>query len=990
MNLCTTIKYVIIMKKTLLILCALLLTAVGANAQDYTSSLSSGTWYGNTGVYGNEGAVEHYQTSQLSTGNILFQTITGLPAGTYTVTFYAAASYTSNRGFTAAAGEGIAQVFANEATDTLTVVERADLTEGISAHSYTLSCTVGVDGILEYGIQNIAAGGNWYVAQGVSLTLTAASTATLTSGEVVEDEGDENHLGHWSQTFTNEENTNGALGYNTWSGESGMSVPYHQVHVAIGDESTTVLSDQAISHATMSNLPAGYYTVTVDARVLSEADNAISKQSAYLVANDEKVDLVELAGEDEEFDYGSTEHEVNGSYEIVAEVTETDRTLNISFTISSATYNWLSWKNLKVVYIGTSIEYEIGEPECSAKVVRPGDEVSITFNDCITPNPGDEEPTLDTSKTITVGTTTVAVTNDDLDCKGYSATVTFTIPDDITVGEDVSIEVPAGLIYWDVTEGDNVLSPEATFTLHTPATIADGDYLIMNEDGYYLGGGLAWGTEATLLGKPQFIGFEVQTNGTYHLDSHQYNGADAHYLGANLYFDNGTPVDWTLVKVDGGYALFEADVNHYVTGNGFQEVVTLSDEPTVWTLLTMEDVVASMDAATEDAPVDVTALIKAPELKRNSSTDYYTTWTITGYDGTGTPNNYSFGGSNDPSSVANCAESYHSTNGFNFSQEITLPLAGTYTLSAKGFYRDDSSETLLLPVMYAGDQTSTFPELDTSANTMAEAYAEFLEGLHQIDTITITTYSSGGTVTIGFKGEDTSLWQIMGELDLQYLGVVEETVTWEMTTANWATLILPFDVAADDVPEDLTIYTCTGTETDEETDTTTVVVTEVTTGIAANTPYLVKGNVEQDTDYEFTGTPVEAEGALTKGLLTGTYETMYYDDLSALESNGSTVYLLQNHTTEEGGNYGVGFYPVVTSSSSDASLTPYHCYLTIEGDASVSPTRLSIGHAGEETGIVAVEGTEVADDAIYDLSGRRVAKAVKGVYIQNGKKVLVK
>ncbi len=297
-----------------------------------------------------------------------------------------------------------------------------------------------------------------------------------------------------------------------------------------------------------------------------------------------------------------------------------------------------------------------------------------------------------------------------------------------------------------------------------------GDYLIMDADGYYLGGGLTWGTQAAIIGKPQFIGFEGQTGeNVYHLDSHQYNSADSHYLGSNLYFDS-TPVDWTITTVDGGYTIYgtdESNVTGYLTSNGFQNVPTVESSPYVWTLVTKDDVITSMSNATSTAPVDVTALIAAPELKRNSNTSYYPTWTVSGYDGTGTPSNYAFGSGN---ATANCAESYHSTNGFNINQTITLPKAGYYTLSAKGFYRDDSSATLLLPVLYAGEQTSTFPVLNTSANTMAEAYAEFLNGQHSIDPITIQTTEENKEVTIGFKGEDTSLWNIFGELELLYYG----------------------------------------------------------------------------------------------------------------------------------------------------------------------------------------------------------------------------
>ncbi len=46
---------------------------------------------------------------------------------------------------------------------------------------------------------------------------------------------------------------------------------------------------------------------------------------------------------------------------------------------------------------------------------------------------------------------------------------------------------------------------------------------------------------------------------------------------------------------------------------------------------------------------------------------------------------------------------------------------------------------------------------------------------------------------------------------------------------------------------------------------------------------------------------------------------------------------------------------------------------------------------GEATGIEMVSGDDEADAVYYDLQGRRVTKpTVKGVYIKNGKKVMVK
>ena len=43
---------------------------------------------------------------------------------------------------------------------------------------------------------------------------------------------------------------------------------------------------------------------------------------------------------------------------------------------------------------------------------------------------------------------------------------------------------------------------------------------------------------------------------------------------------------------------------------------------------------------------------------------------------------------------------------------------------------------------------------------------------------------------------------------------------------------------------------------------------------------------------------------------------------------------------------------------------------------------------GTTTGVESVESSNNAPQAIYDLTGRRVSKAEKGIYIINGKKVI--
>ncbi len=141
--------------------------------------VNEGSWVNDTGTYGE--AVERYvggttvaPTDGFTEGMTLYKEITGLTPGVYTVTFYAVANSTNERDdVDAATGDGVTEAFANDATEGVTV--GTDLACVPSDYPYTLTCTVGDDGTLRFGLQNVATGGNWYVCQAVSLTLVQAS-----------------------------------------------------------------------------------------------------------------------------------------------------------------------------------------------------------------------------------------------------------------------------------------------------------------------------------------------------------------------------------------------------------------------------------------------------------------------------------------------------------------------------------------------------------------------------------------------------------------------------------------------------------------------------------------------------------------------------------------------------------------------------------------------------------------------------------------------
>ena len=88
----------------------------------------------------------------------------------------------------------------------------------------------------------------------------------------------------------------------------------------------------------------------------------------------------------------------------------------------------------------------------------------------------------------------------------------------------------------------------------------------------------------------------------------------------------------------------------------------------------------------------------------------------------------------------------------------------------------------------------------------------------------------------------------------------------------------------------------------------------------------------------------------------------------------ANAYTLQNNAT-----YGLGFYPF-----SGTTLAGFKAY-RLNG----SSVRGFAFQEGETTSIEAAEGTQL-NEPIYDLSGRRVQKATKGLFIVGGKKVFIK
>lgn len=124
---------------------------------------------------------ESYETTCETTGTVLYQTIEDLPAGYYRVGMYAAAMYTSGRGFATEATEGDANrtfAFAGDLNDASSILRTGAPISFQSVRDFndltTLDVNVHLTGEgntndLTFGVQKDSNGSNWHFAQIMSI-----------------------------------------------------------------------------------------------------------------------------------------------------------------------------------------------------------------------------------------------------------------------------------------------------------------------------------------------------------------------------------------------------------------------------------------------------------------------------------------------------------------------------------------------------------------------------------------------------------------------------------------------------------------------------------------------------------------------------------------------------------------------------------------------------------------------------------------------------
>lgn len=210
-----------------------------------------------------------------------------------------------------------------------------------------------------------------------------------------------------------------------------------------------------------------------------------------------------------------------------------------------------------------------------------------------------------------------------------------------------------------------------------------------------------------------------------------------------------------------------------------------------------------------------------------------------------------------------------------------------------------------------------------------------------------------GTV-IKAKGSDSNII-------LDY--ILLEKVTSEdvaVSAVKFATYVPTFNVVA---PAGVKVYTAKVNE-----DKSAVVLTEVPANsvIAKGTPVLVGA---EEGSYTFAASADEAAPVENNDLKAAAADT---------KGDGATIYAL----VEQDGK------AVFAPLKEGVAVSLGHAYLELPA---ASATRFySIQFGGETTGINEVNAAAKADGAYYTLQGVKTSKAAKGIYIHNGKKVVIK
>ena len=284
----------------------------------------------------------------------------------------------------------------------------------------------------------------------------------------------------------------------------------------------------------------------------------------------------------------------------------------------------------------------------------------------------------------------------------------------------------------------------------------------------------------------------------------------------------------------------------------------------------------------------------------------------------------------------------------------TIP-AGTYTLSVRGVYRTAGIDNML--IYYSTDQTNWF----STGKTVSLASGTTTVGSVSDVKIPATAY-----IRL-VESNGSNQYHYADYVEMTRTGDYSGSVTTTLGTNGYGTFACayPLDLRKANMQSGVTAYKASVSET-------TVTFTELNQVVPANTGILLQGS-----DSEEVALVLATEGTTVDGnefLVNGNGKVFSSDDdyyYFGLKANTLTFGLFEPSTV---------------------AIPANKAYLKVlKTDVDGAGARaLKVVFGDEATGINTVETANQMNGQTYNLSGQRVAAPQKGLYIVNGKKVIIK
>ncbi len=209
------------------------------------------------------------------------------------------------------------------------------------------------------------------------------------------------------------------------------------------------------------------------------------------------------------------------------------------------------------------------------------------------------------------------------------------------------------------------------------------------------------------------------------------------------------------------------------------------------------------------------------------------------------------------------------------------------------------------------------------------------------------------------------------------------TLTRSIAANKWSTIVLPFDLASSSIAtvfgEGARVAEFTSDGSDENTLNFTTTLTE--SKMKANQPYAIKVASAFSTATINNVNIVEGTPTQTVGETGWSFIGNYTKDSSIAASTGSASNFFFSDNT-------------LYKATGSITLQPFRAYFQYEGETGARQLSFVIDDEGETTeiGIIRQDGTmeSLARGVVYNLNGQQVKSPVKGLYIVNGRKVVIK